>query len=528
MKKTLLFASMAALALCASAQNPFAYNLHADGVTEGVVTGKTFTVNYTLNADAESGAVQIYKVSSTMETPDVEVALTGDQLKKGTHAVEISVDGLVAGTSYGYVIKTTGAKIQTAKEVFSDFGTGAAHKFWSPYGLAIDNDPNSKHFGRVLVTETQSNQNDTYFAKASGVGAGLYEFDPQGNPVTNGTDKYGYNPFQWVNATYKGGGGNKMFAKKVRIAQDGRIFLGVLDCVNNPIYTINPDNLGEWTPVFQGTLQNDSTGLIMDTNDKMVAAPSAAFDVIGAGDELKLVNLGSKCGQTFTYGNYTCYEYPLGEANTWSTAVTADAEVMPFSLQYTISAQSVSVAYDQDGKGVWYVQYRSTPTDAQPAIKHATFKDGVWEEDYSDITTVARGGGVAYNMNYDLLAIPAGNNKLNVYTVGKDAEGKPTLTVKFSLNTSTIRGFNDICFDYANNIYACDNGKEVIQQIQLPLEDPTTSVPCGNDEVFTVAISTGVTDITTTDVKAQKVIENGQVVIVKGDKKYNTMGAEIK
>lgn len=527
MKKTLLFAGLAALAFSASAQHPFAYNLHADGITDHFATGKTITVNYTLNADAVSGSVKILEVTSQGQ-PVAEVVLEGDQLTKGTHAVEISVENLAPGVDYGYVISTTGAATDTPKEVFSDFGSGAAHTFWSPYGLAIDNDPESKHFGRVLVTETQSNQANTYFAKAQGVGAGLYEFDPQGNPVTNGTEKYGYNPFQWVNGTYKASGQTKMFAKKVRIAQDGRIFLGVLDCVNNPIYTINPDNLGDWSPVFQGTLENDSTGLILDADNKMVAAPSAAFDVVGSGSNLKLVNLGSKCGQTFSYGNYTCYEYPLGNAKTWSTAVTADAEVMPFSLQYTISAQSVSVAYEQDGKGIWYVQYRGAPTDAQPAIKHATFKDGAWEEDYSDITTVARGGGVAFNKDYTLLAIPAGNFKLKVYEVGKDGEGKPTLTVKYDLTTTSIRGFNDICFDYANNIYACDNGKEVIQQIQLPIAEPTAEVQCRIEDLFSVSVSTGVTDITTTEVKAQKVIENGQVVIVKGDKKYNTMGAEIK
>ncbi len=52
MKKALLFAGFAALALCASAQNPFAYGIRTTGVSNGVATGKTITVNYTLNADA--------------------------------------------------------------------------------------------------------------------------------------------------------------------------------------------------------------------------------------------------------------------------------------------------------------------------------------------------------------------------------------------------------------------------------------------------------------------------------------------
>lgn len=526
MKKSLLFAGFAALALSASAQNPFAYGIHADGVTNGVAQGNTITVNYTLNADAESGSIFI---RTAMKGDIVStVALTAEQLTKGTHSVEVPVTGLVAGTNYGYTITTTGVKIDAAKEIFSDFSAGANHQYWSPYGVACDNNTNSKHFGRVLITETQANQSSSYFAYAKGVGAGLYEYDPQGNPVFNQSgNKYGYNPFNWTAGKYKGGAqAQKMNAKKVRIAKDGRIFLGVLNTENNPLYTVNPDNLGEWTPVFEGTAP-DSTGYILDNDSNMVASPSAAFDVVGSGKDLKIANLGCKFGQNYVYGSYTCYEYALGNENTWNKAATA--EVMPYSLQYTISSQSVSIAYDEDGNGLWYAQYRGTPNETQPAIKHATLKDGDWEEDYSDITTVVRGGGIAYNKDYTLLAIPAGNNLLKVYAVSKDSDGKPVLTEKYSVSTTTIRGFNDICFDYANNIYSCDNGKEVMQQIQLPLENPTVDVPCPVSEIFTVAVSTGVSDINVTEaVKAQKVIENGQVVIIKGNKKFNLMGVEIK
>lgn len=46
---------------------------------------------------------------------------------------------------------------------------------------------------------------------------------------------------------------------------------------------------------------------------------------------------------------------------------------------------------------------------------------------------------------------------------------------------------------------------------------------------YTITVPSGVTDIATpADTKAQKVIENGQVIIIKGDKKYSVMGAEIK
>ena len=42
------------------------------------------------------------------------------------------------------------------------------------------------------------------------------------------------------------------------------------------------------------------------------------------------------------------------------------------------------------------------------------------------------------------------------------------------------------------------------------------------------SISTGVTDITTLAPRARKVIENGEIHIICGDRKYNVMGAEIR
>ena len=50
-----------------------------------------------------------------------------------------------------------------------------------------------------------------------------------------------------------------------------------------------------------------------------------------------------------------------------------------------------------------------------------------------------------------------------------------------------------------------------------------------NIKVSYNAISSAITDVTAAkEVKARKVIENGQIYIIAGDKKYNLMGAEVK
>ncbi|MBQ0069235.1 MAG: hypothetical protein KBT09_05720, partial [Bacteroidales bacterium] len=176
-------------------------------------------------------------------------------------------------------------------------------------------------------------------------------------------------------------------------------------------------------------------------------------------------------------------------------------------------------------KGIWYAQYRGTPNEAQPALNHVALKNGEWLEDYSDITSVVRGGGIAWNKDYTMLAIPKGNNLLGIYSVEKGENGI-ALNQLHSLSLSSIRGFNDIAWDYANNIYACDNGKEVLQQIQLPAEEPTAVTP--TNFTFEV-VATAVKDLNTkVNNSVRKYIENGMIVIEKDGVKYNVAGQTIK
>ena len=514
MKKSLLLAGLIAMGLGASAQTPFAYGI------SGERAGEILGVEYALNADAQNVELQLVNV----QTKEVVATEPLGGATNGKHEAFISLEGLADG-AYTLQIAVYGEALTEPKQVFSDFGTGQAHQFWSPYGIAVDNNPLSPNFGRVLCNESQTSVPASYFA---GGKVGLFEYTPAGEFVAY------HNPLN-IRTDFCPDGTTRAFNfKKIRISKDGRIFVGVDNCVNNPIYELSAD-LETWTPLFEGTLDAE-TGYINDAEGNFIAGPSAAFDIAGEGENLKLVNLACKGGQVFAYGNFTTHTYDLGTATSVSTPVGDMDEVIPLSMQYTISAQSVSLAMDQDGKGIWYAQYRGTPTEAQPAIKHVSLNaDGEWEEDYSDVTTVVRGGGIAWNKDYTMLAIPKGNNLLGVYEV-TEGEAGPVLNEIHSLSLSSIRGFNDIAWDYANNIYACDNGKEVLQMIQLPnvkasnsmvKENEVEPVVTPTDITFEVK-ATAVKDLNTEVAKTVKYIENGQVVIEKAGVKYNVAGQVIK
>ncbi len=498
MKKTLLLAGLCALGLTAAAQNPYAYGLYAEGLTNGNVDTKAtaLMVNYTLNNGADAVTIDVYDGETLVKSFPVT-----DGATVGAHAVSLPLTDLPKEKVLTWKVNVKSAIPESPSLV------DKSYVFWSPYGIAIDNNTESDYFGRILVTETQSNMSDSYWTASEGVKAGVYAFDPQLQRIKNAEGTYGYRfGINFNHFLYPSG--NKAFGpKKVRISKDGRIFLGIQDCLHSPIYEITPD-LGTATPVFVGNIAADTTGVVSDAQGNFIAGASAAFDVTGEGDNLKLVNLSCKGGQVFSYGAYQCYEYKLGKAKTIETAVTDEQEVMDYSMQYTISAQSVSLAYDNNG-GLWYCQYRGAPSDLQPAVKHINAKG---EEDYSDITTVARGGGIAFNRDFSLLAMPTASKQIGIFQVDYDVDGKPTLTKIYTI-TGATNGCNDIAFDYADNLYTCCNSNELFVQYRIPRLDETLATPAAAKYAFTIPASTGVAD-------------NVAGKVVAGVKYYNVAGVE--
>lgn len=528
MKKFLLFACMLTLGLTAFAQNPYAYN-----ASTGAVSDQALPVNYTLNAAAVSVIVDFIDANGAVA---MSAELGEEFLTAGEHAANVSIEGLDPGT-YSLAIRVKGAALEAPVQC------NPVYKFWSPYGIAIDNDPMSKHFGRVLVTECQPSVNTagtaywTSTANGQGVGVGLYEFDPQLNRLQNPEGTYGY-AVPWIQenfayADYTGGTGNNFALKKVKISKDGRIFVGGLDVKNGqPLCEVNPDNLAEWTPIFVGEKSNyEATGYdcnLYDADGAFVAGYSVCFAVTGEGENLKIMNHSSTRGQVFTYGYYKMFEYPIGTATTWDAAAAETNEVTPLSGQYTISAQNVSIDYDPNGN-LWYTQYRGSPTEAQPTMKHVSKNsEGVWVEDYSFVTDpdngfpYNRGGGIACSPDGTKLAFSTGDYKLTVADVTYDESGAPTIdmTTAFTVTSTDVRGFNDIAWDYAGNLYSCDNGKETFRRFAFPRTssakegDPNeVSTPLRPEFDLTISTPTSITDMNVNKAIAsvEYVNINGQV-----------------
>ena len=429
--------------------NPFAYGLSSE-LIDG---GKNVKINYSLNAPANSAKVVIMNGAT-----EVKLVPCTD-LTKGVHSITIPTEGLPMNTDLTWKMVVNGTSVDKVKEY------ATKHKLFHPSSVDIDNNPESKNFGMVLVNEAmQSVKNTTstnpYISK--GFGAGIFAF----NPAFEITGKYNGNRTFSTAAN--------MFApRRIRISDDGRIFATAQDGSGEYLWEVNTEDLNDWTTVFQGT--NDGYTL-KDGSGKFVAGTNAGFDVRGEGANLQLLMLSASLPGA-QVANFKCHIYNLGTASTWSTEPTKEVA----GADYMLVTNQSNAQFDKDG-GVWYIQYRGATTEAEPGLVHVN-TSGV--EDFKWLRNLTRNAGFRFNNDFTKVAI-ADNAFVNFYKVSKDGTGKPVLTWESGFSLATLgSNINDFAWDYANNFYAVSNSNEWAAAYRLPYDGEVTT-PAASQYTFRV------------------------------------------
>ena len=487
MKKFTLFAvAMLFSAVSFAALNPFAYALSSHLSPDQ----KTLTVNYSLNADATSVKIIIGEDAK-------EVECTGSNLTKGSHAVEISTEGIPTASPQSWRVVVEGKSVATPTE------HSVNYDLFHPSSVDIDNNPENPTFGLILTNEgmqsvkgkVQSDTGEPYLS--SDMGAGVYAFTPAFEPIKNG-DKPGFNGGKTFSTA------TNMFApRRIRFSKDGRIFATAQDGSGEYLWEINPENLNEWTTVFQGT--NDGYTL-KDAEGNFIAGTNSGFDVRGEGENLQLLMLSSSLPGA-QVGSFKCHTYDLGTATTWATAPTKEIP----GANYMLVTNQSNAQFDKDG-GVWYIQYRGTTTDAEPGLVHIN-KDGV--EDLKVLRNYARNAGFRFTPDFSKVVIAgttdgaANPKKATVYTVSADENGVPVLTEEVVIDMAVVgNNLNDFAWDYAGNLYACGNSSEKLVAWAMPYGG-TVSTPCAAKYAFT--LQEGGVEGTFYDVTVNCEAEQGQV-----------------
>ena len=471
-------------------------NTYAFGL-ESELTEETLNVTYRLNnSNATSVNVLVYKGEEV-------VATVAGGTSIGKNVVEIATADLPQGRMLTWSVEVNGTSVEVPTQ------ESKIYSFYHPSGVDVDNNPENPTFGMLLINEgMQAVKGETGYV-SSGFGAGIFAFTPSLDLIPNG-DKPGYNGGIEFTTGRADGAGTAYSPRRIRISEDGRIFVTSLNTDGNYLWEVNPDNLDEWTTVFQGTL-NDNKELI-DADSNFVAAPNNGFDVKGAGENLQLamysVNLPGITAAAMS--GFRLHEYNLGTATTWATAPSKTIVDGLYAINYT----GTQVEYDNEG-GVWIASYRGTASDANPGLVHIN-ADGV--EDAKLVWSNVRQAGIRFNNDFTKLVV-AGNNgaakKATIYAVSKDANGAPVLTEETVIDMAAVgNNLNDFAFDYAGNLYACGNSAEKLIGWAMPYSGQVVT-PAASKYAFHIGeLLPEPTVVSEMVGVVKRAIQNGQSAIV--------------
>ena len=434
--------------------NPFAYAL-----TSEVVDG-TLKVNYALNADATA-------VTINVKNAEGEVAATAQgAVTKGAQTAEVSLADLGNG-NYTWEIEVAGAE-KTAVETFKSY------MFYHPRGVDVDNNMESPSFGNVYVTEGMTSANAQYHSNTTTSGGlGLYAFTADMEPITNpATNNYGFTG-GWT-LSYKIGSANAADLARVRLADDGRLFVTRMSGQGNYIMVAPSfEDLVEnntFTSLFEGYTLDAATYKYSDAEGNFIGAANLGLDVKGSGEDLKLIALSSNANHwSYVYSGGSTDEYALGTAD----VLPVPTNVPALTGKYTIAPQVTNVEYDDRG-GIWYCQYRGTPTEDQPGL---VYIDANGEEKYKDLVSRG-GGGVRLSPDGKQIAIAstgANPKQFTVYNLVWSEEGVPALRREYVITHNIGTNVYDIAWDLAGNIYICGNSGEYLKGFALPRTEAFTT-----------------------------------------------------
>ncbi|MBR5552078.1 MAG: N-acetylmuramoyl-L-alanine amidase [Muribaculaceae bacterium] len=439
----------------AGTANPYAYALKSE------LNETTLKISYSLNANAENVSIVIKDENGG----EYDVIEKGAQ-SKGAYTTDISVSEYDPG-KYEWEVIVDG-KEKSAVEEFK------AYRFYHPRGIEVDNNMESASFGNVYITEGQLTTEELYWSGTRG-GLGLYAFTADMEPIINpATNNYSFTGGWTLNQ--KIGSSNGADLARVRVAEDGRLFVTRMSSVGNYImYAPSFEDLlvnNKFTSLFGGLTLDATTYNYTNASGAFMAASNLGFDVKGSGKNLKMIALSSNNNHwAYVYGGARTDEYALGTA----TTLPVPTNIAALTGKYTIAPQCTNVEYDDRG-GVWYCQSRETPNDAQPGL---VYVDANGQEKYKDLVDRG-GGGIRLSPDGTQIAISSkyakdGTSHFTIYDITWSESGAPILTPKCVITHGIGTNLYDIAWDLASNIYICGNSGEYLKGFSLPRAEAFTT-----------------------------------------------------
>lgn len=305
-------------------------------------------------------------------------------------------------------------------------------------GLMIDNNPASKHFGTVYISNTKDGE------KAKGI----WKYDINLNPIN--TTAIAHDEFAK---------GNTASPFRMGMMNDGTVLIADWSDSHSGLYMLNPDT-DEVTNMFQGT-KDGSGAWLVDGN--IIGGGTTCASAIGEGENMKIYTFL----EDYPKGNAgnKLVRYDVGTSRVIKTAPNAVFEDASNLLINT----NVNVVAEENG--FWASQTRTSGNNSAdvPALIYCDNTGKVLYnsgEKNADDLDGCNGSGFAISMDGNTLAIANGKNNVNIYTITRK-DNVPTLTFQYTIecNRGTV---DQIQFDRANNIYL--SSRNAFQVWSLPTE----------------------------------------------------------
>ena len=430
--------------LFAADLNPFAYGLRS----EYEQANYTLTVYFSLNAPANKVQVIVNdgEQDYIMRDYRAENDPTGT-VPAGNYQSAINVTGLPKGKSLTWRVDVYGfaRSKMTQCTTFNQY---------QQFSIDIDNNPKSPYFGRILVAQPVSYDNDD-----GRQNAGIYEYTPRLTQESDKIVRYSGGVSYVTNADWYNK--NHVSPHRVRIAQDGtgRIYASSCDMsIDAYLWYINPANLNEWK-VYRTPAQ------MQNTHGATGKLYNCGLDVRGEGDDITLLlysGLMNTSGVgTNTNKVYACEYQPI-KGNIKG--------LTPAAMTRATCAQT-NAQYDQFG-AVWYINYNANVETTETGLKHVTI-NGVekgWSTSSNFQSKAVASAGFRHNIKEHKVAISQWNNgsTFAIYKLYDTDPGEqnstrsPLLYSRFVPETNVSSGgsyIEDFAWDYAGNLYVCTRKK---------------------------------------------------------------------
>ena len=425
------------------------------------LSGDEYTFTYLLNTDATDVTLQLLYEGSVIQTKSFGAQSKGLQSGKLLLS-EIAWPTMHTDDHLTWSIKATAPATNTLTKLSDD---SSPFHFYSPYGVAVDNHPESAYFGRIYVTNGKSG---TCSGSSRTTANGLYAFDPTLTALNSTAYTGGVS---WNNSTTNG---NSPF--RMSVASDGRVFLCDWADSHSGVWIAPPGGIsGTYTELFAG-LTRASSGLASNDTVPVHGSISGCW-VEGSGADTKLYTMDEDYLVSGKAGNMLRYD--IGESTTWTAAPSAVVFNNAANGNPMVNL-TLKMVPDLLG-GWWIIQYRYAETSLEPSMIHVRNGAIDYNTGGEQLLENSCRGGLAVNYDGSRIATTS-QSQINIWDVTYNSDGSyESITQVYEITTKEISGLgqfsNDVAFDPAGNIYYVSNTSERLVAIGLPKADNTFTTP---------------------------------------------------